>query len=131
MTKNGFTNFINTWGPALLMMVIIFFASATPAKELPSFGAWDVVVKKGGHMLGYFLLSLAMLRGMRCNNCKTALVALVFVLLYASSDEFHQAFVAGRHSTPVDVGIDMIGATIGAGFWLAFARLRRFVLAGL
>ena len=115
----------------MLVMGIIFLASSTPAKDLPNYGLWDTVVKKGGHITGYFLLSLAMLRGMRCSNHKTVLAALGFVLLYAASDEFHQAFIPGRHSTAVDVGIDMIGAILSACLWLTIGSLRRFFLTGL
>jgi VanZ family protein len=44
--------------------------------------------------------------------------ALVFAVLYAVTDEFHQGFVAGRHESAVDVGIDAAGAlltVVGAG----------------
>jgi VanZ family protein len=44
--------------------------------------------------------------------------SVVFAVLYAISDEFHQGFVAGRHESAVDVGIDAAGALIavvGAG----------------
>jgi len=38
--------------------------------------------------------------------------ALVLAVLYASTDEFHQGFVAGRHESALDVGIDAAGALI-------------------
>ncbi len=44
---------ISRWGPAVLMMAVIFTASSFPSRDLPSFGLWDRLVKKGGHMLGY------------------------------------------------------------------------------
>jgi VanZ family protein len=42
----------------------------------------------------------------------------VFAVLYAVTDEFHQGFVAGRHESALDVGIDAAGAllaVVGAG----------------
>jgi VanZ family protein len=39
-------------------------------------------------------------------------LALGFTVLYAMTDEFHQGFVAGRHPSLVDVGIDATGALI-------------------
>jgi VanZ family protein len=39
--------------------------------------------------------------------------AFVLAVAYAGSDEFHQTFVRGRHGSPVDVGIDAVGALIG------------------
>jgi VanZ family protein len=129
MSKNTLFNFIWRWGPALLVMVIFFIASSIPFKSLPNFNAWDTIVKKAGHLTGYFLLALALLHGLNCSGWKTTLLALGIVLLYAISDEFHQAFVAGRHSTLIDIGIDMIGATVGACLFQASARIRRCVLA--
>ena len=38
--------------------------------------------------------------------------ALVLAVLYAVTDEFHQGFVAGRHESALDVGIDAAGALI-------------------
>ena len=38
--------------------------------------------------------------------------AWALTVLYAASDEFHQGFVAGRHPSAVDVGIDATGALI-------------------
>ena len=38
--------------------------------------------------------------------------AFALTVLYAASDELHQAFVAGRHLSALDVGIDATGALI-------------------
>ena len=38
--------------------------------------------------------------------------ALALAVLYAITDELHQGFVAGRHPSAVDVGIDAAGALI-------------------
>ena len=40
-------------------------------------------------------------------------VALIFCLLYAISDEFHQTFVAGRSGQITDVLIDLSGSLAG------------------
>ena len=42
-------------------------------------------------------------------------------IAYAATDEFHQRFVHGRHSSPVDVAIDAVGLALGMLVWL---RLR-------
>ena len=44
----------------------------------------------------------------------SALAALAIAVLYAVSDEFHQSFVEGRNGSPLDVGIDTVGAAISA-----------------
>ncbi len=100
------------WLPALLMMIVIFVASAQPASRLPDFGAFDLLVKKGGHALGYALLGLAYFYALpsRLSPSYRAVVALLMALLFSLSDEFHQSFVEGRTSSLRDVVIDGFGA---------------------
>ena len=100
------------WLPAALIMAVIFGFSSTPSTKLPNFGLLDLVVKKGGHMLGYGLLALAYWYGLRFEK-RRGWLALLFAVLYAISDEFHQSFVPGRHPGWVDVLVfDGGGATI-------------------
>lgn len=100
------------WLPAFTMMAAIFIFSSIPSSEMPSFDWADLLVKKGGHMLGYALLALAYLRAFDNDMPKWKLIWLL-AILYAASDEFHQSFVAGRGATVLDVGIDSIGAGLG------------------
>jgi VanZ family protein len=90
------------WLPAIIVMAVIFWFSSIPSKEIPSFGGWDLVVKKGGHIAGYSLLALAYSYGTRFNNNSWYMV-LSLALLFAISDEFHQSLVPGRHPSWVDV----------------------------
>ena len=103
------------WLPAALMMTAIFGISSIPSNEMPNFGPSDLVVKKGGHMLGYGGLALAYWYGLRFDKRRWWL-ALLFTVLYAISDEFHQSFVTGRHPSWVDVFVcDGGGAAIALG----------------
>ena len=114
------------WLPALAMMALIFAASSLTKKELPNFGWWDFVAKKGGHALGYALLGAAYLRGLmagRRPSWRLAALAVAAAALYAVTDEFRQRFVSGRTSSPVDVLIDTCGAAAGVAAW-AFIRTR-------
>ncbi len=134
---------LRRWLPATLMMTVIFAFSSIPSKELPSFDWADLLVKKGGHMLGYGLLALTYAWGLAGMNregreehegkgrknvvCqmpfvagKSLLLAWFLAVLYAVSDEVHQSFVPGRHASAVDVGIDALGAALA--LWL-HARL--------
>ena len=110
------------WLPAALIMAVIFGFSSTPSAELPSFGLMDFLVKKGSHMLGYGLLALAYWYGLRFDK-RRGWLALLFAILYAITDEFHQSFVPGRHPSWVDVlGFDGGGALIALSLgkiWLA------------
>jgi len=104
------------WGPAVLIMAIIFIASAMPGSKMPEFGYWDLIVKKGGHMIGYALLGAAFchaLHGTRKAAKHFFIWAFALTVLYAMSDELHQKFTAGRTPAILDVGIDAIGGFIG------------------
>jgi VanZ family protein len=89
------------WLPAITGMVVIFGFSSIPSREMPNFGLWDLIVKKGAHMLGYGLLALAYWYGLRFNK-RSWWLALLLAVLYAITDELHQSFVPGRHPSWVD-----------------------------
>jgi VanZ family protein len=103
-------------GPAILIMLLIYIASAIPSSQLPDYGKWDVVVKKGGHIFGYALLSVALLhalsKGRRISRFHLIAAALL-TLLYSLTDEWHQSFTPGRNASVWDVGIDTAGGIIG------------------
>lgn len=109
----GRRSFWYQWGPAILMMVLIFILSSIPSAKVPNFGRFDFSVKKGAHMIGYALLANAYLKGINRNKPSSLVLAFALAIIYAASDEFHQSFVPGRGSKILDVGIDSIGALIG------------------
>jgi VanZ family protein len=114
------TRWILRWGPAILIMSIIFACSATPGTDLPSLGTWDFLSKKGGHMLGYALLGAAWLHALNKNGKaarRQLAMAFLFTCLYAASDEWHQQFTPGRTPSARDIGIDAAGSMIGLMFW--------------
>ena len=115
------------WLPAILIMAAIFFFSSIPSKEMPIFGGWDTIVKKGGHMLGYALLGFSYLRVINSRNRWAYWAAVMAVVIYAITDEFHQSFVPGRNSSLVDVGIDTVGASLGMIVLRAIHGLQRIV----
>ena len=102
------------WAPSIVMMGAIFFFSSLPASRVPSFGEWDLLIKKAGHASGYALLGLAYFFALppRLSSPFRWVLAMFMAILFALSDEFHQSFVQGRNSTIIDVGIDAIGAAI-------------------
>jgi VanZ family protein len=114
------------WIPAVVMVTAIFAFSSIPGSGMPSFGLFDLLVKKGGHALGYALLALAILHWRRPlwdespPPLKDLFLAWALTVLYAASDEFHQSFVPGRMASPLDVLIDAIGAFLGLSFYAAW-----------
>ena len=113
---------LRKWIPALLMMSIIFWFSSQPSPQLPKFDWADTFIKKGGHVIGYALLALSYWHGFGMQGNKRRL-AWMLALLYALTDEFHQSFVPGRHSTIWDVIIfDNLGALIS--LWIVDRQLK-------
>lgn len=97
------------------MMAVIFAFSSVPSNELPNFDWADLIVKKGGHALGYGLLTLSYLRGLENQRgehyARPYILSFVFAILYSATDEYHQSFVPGRHPSALDMLIDTVGAT--------------------
>ena len=107
--------FLCRWGPALGLVIIIFIVSSQPKSDVPDFGVWDLLVKKGSHMIGYALLAR-----------RHYVWALVLTALYAMTDEYHQTFVPGRGGNVWDVGVDALGATISLSLrWRQALALQR------
>jgi len=108
------------WLLALLVMLAIFLLSAQPSYELPNFDWADRIVKKGSHMVAYAILALSYWRTFDLKNNKRGLAWLLAVV-YAVTDEWHQAFVPGRQPSILDVLIyDQLGALIAlelASLW--------------
>jgi VanZ family protein len=116
------------WLPAFLVMATIFGFSSIPGSMMPNFGPTDLFVKKGGHVIGYGFLALAYWFGLRFDKRRWWL-ALLFALIYAASDEFHQSFVLGRHPSCVDaLVIDGSGAAVALGLAYLWQRRRAFPL---
>ncbi|WP_106449502.1 VanZ family protein [Trichococcus alkaliphilus] len=78
-------------------------------------GALSYLVRKAGHFSEYLILAILFLRYRKEQGSagKSAFYALLFVFLYASSDEFHQSFVPGRGPAFSDVLIDTAGGLTG------------------
>jgi VanZ family protein len=109
-------SFVSRWGPALLMMAAIFGFSSIPSSEMLNFGLLDYIIKKGGHALGYGLLGLSFLRGLKGGQPRLETrwyyIAWGMAVLFSATDEFHQSFVPGRHPAITDVIIDAVGAAL-------------------
>lgn len=112
---------LKRWGTAALIMALIFWASATPSTDIPKFGLWDTLVKKGGHALGYGLLALAYQHGLANGqrpSLRQAVLSVLLAVVYAGTDEFHQSFTKGRTPAGLDVVIDGVGASVATALRL-------------
>ena len=109
--------FLRHWVYAVGLMVGIYAISSIPSAELPNFGWVDLLIKKGGHALGYALLAVGYLNGLieadqGRINLRLLFSAWVMAVFYSATDEFHQSFVPGRHPSVFDVVIDASGAAL-------------------
>ena len=88
----------------------------------------SLIVRKLAHFSEFALLGFLVRLLMRSYRLKRGgLLAWVSATLYAVTDEVHQMFSAGRGPSPVDVGIDSLGAATGVLFacavlWLVMRR---------
>ena len=116
------------WLPALIVMALIFIASSQPKHVpppgqnpvyfsgiMPIFaGGWDALVKKSAHVIAYGVLAILILRALLVHGLsprQAAALAVLLAVVYALTDELHQAFVTGRNSSVLDIALDYMGAT--------------------
>ena len=71
------------------------------------------IVRKAAHLAEYALLSLLVHLLLISYGQKRKWPAIVICVLYAVTDEMHQAFVPGRVGAAIDVVIDAVGVTAG------------------
>jgi len=98
---------------------------------------WQVIhhlIRKMGHLGGYGVVSVCFFHGWRTSLRvakggawllwrRAAVLAVASTLLVACADEFHQSFLPNRTSSPVDVGIDLLGAVLAQLMVLAVMPL--------
>ncbi len=117
----------------LLWMAVIFRASATPDLRavpwvqrlgfLPEtlspevLGVLEFVLRKLAHVGVYGILAILARWALEGSfphlpSYRHGHMAFFLTVLYAVSDEWHQSFVPTRHASPVDVGIDAVGAAL-------------------
>ncbi|MDK2780013.1 MAG: hypothetical protein PWP61_310 [Trichococcus sp.] len=96
-----------------ILLELLEFMGVGPGSSVQ--GALSYLVRKAGHFTEYLILAVLFLRYRkeRGTGEKSAFCALLFVFLYASSDEFHQSFIPGRGPAFSDVLIDTAGGLAG------------------
>lgn len=114
------------WLPVALWAALIFAFSAQPNLRFAQADSVDFVVRKVGHMFVFGVLAILLWRALMSAQISRPIVwSWLLTAVYAGSDEFHQSFTSGRHPSPLDVGIDAIGALIALCILVVWIRLRR------
>jgi VanZ family protein len=98
------------------------------------FAPWHTVIRKTGHFVGYFTLSLLLFRAWRATLAQPGIdwlpswagIAWMMTTVVASLDEWHQAYIPGRGSSVHDVALDSTAALAAqlVIWWMWRKRLR-------
>ena len=128
--------FMQYWFPVILWMVFIFwlstdtFSSANTAQVIEKVFHWlfpwlsqldlkliHAITRKVAHVVEYFILGSLLFCAYRSDSSLTwhpkwTIWAIITIILYAVSDEFHQSFVPSRTASIVDVSIDVVGGIL-------------------
>jgi VanZ family protein len=109
--------------------VVTFLVPAISSQELNLVHA---LIRKAAHVTEYFIMGLLLFRAFRGDSnvpwkWRWASFALIVVILWAATDEFHQSFVPTRAASAVDIGIDTAGgmlAQLVSALWHRY-RIKR------
>jgi len=111
---------VKNWLLVFFWAGFIFFLSGQPDLGLGLSKNWSFLFSYLAHFLEYTILTFLLIAAFREHRLarKTVLIlAVLFALAYAFSDEYHQSFIAGRQATVQDVLVDSLAVFLVA--WLA------------
>jgi len=99
--------------------MLIIYASSIPDCSLWGDGSLsEQIIVNLAHIPAYAMLTFFWLKALkRRKNTGHSFISLILILvgliLFAVSDEIHQAFVPGRSSSFIDIGLDIVGIFFG------------------
>jgi len=109
---------LRAWLPAVAVMAVIFVLSSQPGLRFSDVPAVDLPIRRFAHVAAYGVLAVLLLRPFSVYpSRRAAFAAFILAVLWAASDEMHQALVPDRHGNPGDVAIDAAGALLGLIAW--------------
>lgn len=104
--------------PAIIVFSVIWYLSDKPGLKSDYTPIIDFFLRKGAHILEYFLLYLALFWGFLEQKLNTISYK-TFILIQTKTfcigfittllDEWHQTWVSGREGKPLDIAFDLIG----------------------
>ncbi len=110
---------ISLWLPVLAWAAFIFYLSSVPHLRFLKNDWADFIIRKLGHMGVFGILARLIARALTGSTYwswrKMFAWSLIFTVLYAASDEYHQSFTSGRTPAVHDVLIDSVGAWFALG----------------
>lgn len=112
-------NILN-WALLIFWMGVIFYFSNQPDLKSGLESSLDFILRKFAHIAEYAILTYLAWQaiGDGAKSKKYLIYALVFSILYAIGDEYHQTFVNSRVGSPIDILVDSAGIVIaGIAIW--------------
>jgi VanZ family protein len=140
-------NLLKAWIAAILWLIVIAIESSALLSasntsrilypllhflfglDWPQFHEWHFYIRKGGHVVGYAILSILLFRAWRATlpamdnanwTMRWATIAIIGTAVVASLDEWHQSFIPSRTGAVRDVVLDAcagIGAQVLIFLW--------------
>lgn len=116
---------LRVWGPVILWMSLIFLGSTRQRIVVSPAETINFLFFKTLHVLEYGVLYVLTFRAVKISFPRQparlwVIWSFIIVLLFATSDELHQLFVATREGRVRDVIIDGLGAGLA---WITIAKL--------
>jgi len=107
--------------------ILRFLAPKISSQEVDLIHA---LIRKSAHVVEYFILGLLLFRAFRGGSIgswkwRWSFFALIVVILWAASDEFHQSFVPTRTASIVDVVIDTAGGVLAQFVSILWHRYKK------
>jgi VanZ family protein len=142
-------NRLRRYGPLILWAALIFIGSSDilssshtstflvrplhwlfPAASSSTLAILHFSVRKLGHLTEYAILAVFAARAFRTSSRDFLrrtwfLISLLFVVVYALSDEFHQSFVPSRGASILDSMIDSLGGLIALTVLIFRGRVQK------
>ena len=122
------TSYLSSANTTRFLYPILHFFFAI---DLDHFFIWHHYIRKTGHFVGYFMLSVLLFRAWKATLPSTSLwalrwagVAFVMSAFVASMDEWHQTFIPSRTGRVSDVILDSTAALIAQIVIFLFLQLK-------
>ncbi len=99
--------------------ILLYIAKFLKVSDIAWFiHTFSFIIRKGAHFSEYFILyilTIECFKEYKVNHL--VLISIIFCVIYASFDEFHQLFIDGRCGQFKDVLIDSSGSLCSLLFW--------------
>jgi VanZ family protein len=114
------------WFPVFAWCALIYYLSSLPSLRSDFPDDWDMLFRKLAHITEFAVLTFLFFRASAIHISKkhSIVYAVLFALVFAFTDEYHQSFIYGRNGNLFDVTIDSLG------IFLAFYLIDRKNSAG-